>query len=85
MTPCILSSRAVDKPPLLATSSLRLFSFDRDDRRGSGRGRLTWPRTIFNPFGGNVVMKAGTETFEFEFRGADKAHYAHNLILTHIL
>lgn len=32
-----------------------------------------------------MVMKAGTETFEFEFRGAGKAHYAHNLILTHIL
>ena len=33
----------------------------------------------------NVVLKAGTETFEFEFRGAEKAHHAHNLILFHIL
>lgn len=33
----------------------------------------------------NVVIKAGTDTFEFEFRGAYKAHYAHNLILSHIL
>lgn len=33
----------------------------------------------------NLVLKAGTEEFEFEFRGADKAHHAHNLILSHIL
>ena len=33
----------------------------------------------------NVVLKAGAEEFEFEFRGADKAHYAHDLILRHIL
>jgi hypothetical protein len=32
-----------------------------------------------------VVLKAGAEEFEFEFRGADKAHHAHNLILRHIL
>ena len=33
----------------------------------------------------NLALKAGAEEFEFEFRGADKAHYAHNLILSHIL
>ena len=33
----------------------------------------------------NLVLKAGTEEFEFAFRGSDKAHYAHNLILSHIL
>ncbi|HEV2526928.1 MAG TPA: PH domain-containing protein [Thermomicrobiales bacterium] len=28
-----------------------------------------------------VEMRAGHEAFEFEFRGADKAHQAHDLIL----
>lgn len=33
----------------------------------------------------NLALKAGTQEFEFEFRGADKAHHAHNLILSHML
>ena len=33
----------------------------------------------------NLALKAGTQEFEFEFRGADKAHIAHNLILSHVL
>jgi hypothetical protein len=32
-----------------------------------------------------LALKAGTDEFEFDFRGADKAHFAHNLILGHIL
>lgn len=28
-----------------------------------------------------IALKAGTENYEFEFRGADKAHLAHNMIL----
>ncbi|MGN6033664.1 MAG: PH domain-containing protein [Thermomicrobiales bacterium] len=28
-----------------------------------------------------IAIKAGTEEFEFEFRGADKAHAAHTMIL----
>lgn len=32
-----------------------------------------------------IALKSGTEEYEFEFRGADKAHYAHNMILTMML
>ncbi len=32
-----------------------------------------------------IVLQTGHEEYEFEFRGADNAHYAHDLILTHIL
>ena len=32
-----------------------------------------------------LVLTTSHGEFEFEFRGADKAHLAHNLILTHML
>ena len=33
-------------------------------------------------FGGSKLeMRVSSESFEFEFRGSDKAHHAHNLIL----
>lgn len=33
----------------------------------------------------SLALRAGSEEYEFEFRGADKAHEAHTLILTHML
>jgi hypothetical protein len=32
-----------------------------------------------------VVVTTSHGDFEFEFRGADKAHHAHNLILSHMI
>jgi hypothetical protein len=32
-----------------------------------------------------IVITTSQSDFEFEFRGADKAHIAHNLILSHML
>lgn len=56
----------------------RITSIAAEDESGllTGRGFMS---------SSNLVLKAGTEEFEFEFRGADKAHHAHNLILSHIL
>ncbi len=56
----------------------RVTSIAAEDESGllTGRGFLG---------SSNLALKAGTQDFEFEFRGADKAHLAHHLILTHIL
>jgi hypothetical protein len=34
---------------------------------------------------GMILMTASHGEYEFEFRGADKAHMAHNLILSHMV
>lgn len=56
----------------------RIISIAAEDESGllSGRGFFA---------SSTVVLATSHETYEFEFRGADKAHEAHNLILQHIL
>lgn len=56
----------------------KITSLAADDESGllTGRGFMA---------SSNVTLRAGTEEYEFEFRGADKAHYAHELILRRIL
>ena len=56
----------------------KITSIAAEDEAGTFTGRGFFSSS-------NVVLKAGSEEYEFEFRGADKAHYAHNLILRHIL
>lgn len=56
----------------------RITSIAAEDDGGwaSGRGFMSTS---------NLVVRAGSEQFEFEFRGADKAHMAHDMILVGIL
>lgn len=56
----------------------KITSIAAEDESGllTGRGFLS---------GSIMVLQTGHEEYEFEFRGVDKAHYAHDLILTHIL
>lgn len=56
----------------------RITSISAEDESGllTGRGF----------FGGSKLeLRVGSESFEFEFRGSDKAHHAHNLILAGML
>lgn len=52
----------------------RIHSVAAEDESGllTGRGFFSSSR---------IALKVGAESYEFEFRGADKAHHAHNLIL----
>ena len=56
----------------------RITSIAAEDESGlfSGRGFFASSK---------VVLTTSHGDFEFEFRGADKAHLAHNLILSHML
>lgn len=56
----------------------RITSIAAEDESGLLTGRGVFASS-------NLVLKAASEEFEFEFRGADKAHAAHNMILAHIL
>jgi hypothetical protein len=53
----------------------RIHSVAAEDESGvlTGRGFFSSSK---------VVITAGSESYEFEFRGADKAHHAHNMILS---
>lgn len=56
----------------------RITSVAAEDESGllTGRGFMS---------SSNLIVRAGSDDFEFEFRGADKAHLAHHMILSHIL
>lgn len=56
----------------------RIHSVAAEDEAGvlTGRGFFSSSK---------VVITTAHGEFEFEFRGADKAHYAHNLILSQLL
>jgi hypothetical protein len=56
----------------------RIHSIAAEDESGllTGRGFFSSSK---------VVVKVAGDDFEFEFRGADKAHQAHNMILHHML
>ncbi len=56
----------------------RIISIAAQDESGllSGRGFFA---------SSTVVLSTSHGEFEFEFRGADKAHLAHNLILSHMV
>jgi hypothetical protein len=56
----------------------RITSLAAEDESGllSGRGFLASSR---------VLLTTSHGEYEFEFRGADKAHLAHNLILSHMV
>lgn len=56
----------------------RITSIAAEDDAGALTGRGFFSSST-------VVLAAGREEYELEFRGADKAHYAHNLILRHML
>lgn len=73
-----------DKAFLRKTKALVSIPFSRitsvaaEDESGllTGRGFMS---------SSNLMVRAGSDDFEFEFRGADKAHLAHHLILSHML
>jgi len=56
----------------------RIASIAAEDESGlfSGRGFFSSSKVVINTSHGE---------FEFDFRGADKAHVAHNLILSHMV
>jgi hypothetical protein len=56
----------------------RIYSVAAKDESGlfSGRGFFS---------SSELVLSTSKEEYEFEFRGADKAHIAHNLILAHMI
>jgi len=56
----------------------RIYTIAAQDESGvlTGRGFFS---------SSTIALKAGSEEYEFDFRGADKAHYAHNMILTMML
>jgi hypothetical protein len=56
----------------------RINSIAAEDESGllTGRGFFSSSKVLLNTSSGE---------FEFEFRGADKAHQAHNLILAHMI
>ena len=56
----------------------RIYSIAAEDESGLFTGRGFFSSST-------IALKAGSEEYEFEFRGADKAHYAHNLILSMML
>lgn len=56
----------------------RIYTVAAEDDSGLLTGRGFWSSS-------KVVLTTGHGELEFEFRGADKAHVAHNLILRHIL
>lgn len=41
----------------------------------------SWAGQFFSS--GTIGITVGTHTYEVEFRGSDKAHHAHNVILNH--
>ena len=56
----------------------RILSIAAEDESGllTGRSFFSSSKLVLNTSHGN---------YEFEFRGADKAHHAHNLILAHMI
>jgi hypothetical protein len=56
----------------------RIYSIAAEDESGllTGRGFFSSSK---------IVLKVSGDEFEFEFRGADKAHHAHNMILSGML
>ena len=56
----------------------RIYTVAAEDDGGFLRGRGFFSSS-------KLVLTTGHGDFTFEFRGADKAHLAHNLILQHIL
>lgn len=42
----------------------------------------SWGGSFFST--GAIAIHVGTHTYEVEFRGSDKAHHVHNVILHHI-
>ena len=56
----------------------RIHSVAAEDDAGTLTGRGFFSSS-------KVVITTSHGEMEFEFRGADKAHYAHNLILSHML
>jgi hypothetical protein len=42
----------------------------------------SWAGSFFST--GTIAVGVGTHTYEVEFRGNDKAHHVHNVILAHI-
>lgn len=57
-------------------SRITSIAAEDDGGWGNGRGFLSTS---------NLVLKAGSSEYSFEFRGADKAHMAHDLMLGRIL
>ena len=56
----------------------RITSIAAEDESGLFTGRGFFASS-------KVVLATSHGDFEFDFRGADKAHYAHNLILSHMV
>ena len=56
----------------------RITSISAEDESGLLTGRGFFASST-------VVLIVGHESYEFEFRGSDKAHLAHNLILAHLV
>ncbi len=56
----------------------RIHSIAAEDEAGLFTGRGFFASS-------KIVLTTSHGDFEFEFRGADKAHLAHNLILSHML
>ena len=56
----------------------RVYSIASQDESGLFTGRGFWASSV-------LVLATAHDHFEFEFRGADKAHIAHDLILQHIV
>lgn len=56
----------------------RIYTIAAEDESGLMTGRGVFSSS-------KIALKAGGDEYEFEFRGADKAHYAHNMILSLML
>ncbi len=56
----------------------RIQSVAAEDESGLFTGRGFWGSS-------KLVVSTSRQDYEFEFRGSDKAHHAHNLILWHMV